>query len=102
MFSRNHYITARKHRALGDFQGFRQAHDGPHCADGLPELLTCQRPFLGEPGVAHHLGPGENPAVALFIANLGAPLSGVAAEDRARVLARWRKALLLRDVLPQT
>src|ERR1035441_378528 len=51
------HVTARKHRAHGDLQGFRQAHDSPHGADGLPELLARQRRSLGEPGVGHHLSP---------------------------------------------
>jgi hypothetical protein len=47
------------------------------------------------------LGPSQGPAVVLFIAKLATPLPGIAAEDRARVLARRRKTRLLRDVLPQ-
>jgi hypothetical protein len=65
-------------------------------------LGTAKGPFLSEPGVAHHLGPGQDPAVLLSIAKLGAPLPGVTAEDRAHVQARWREGRLLRDVLPQT
>jgi hypothetical protein len=95
-------ITAGKHGASGDFEGFREAHDGPDGADGLPELLARQRFFLGEAGVAHHLGTGHDPAVVLFRAQPGAPLPGVVAEDRADVLARWGEGGLLGDVLPQT
>ena len=95
-----HYLE--KTRGGGDFQGFGEADDGPDGADGLPELLAGERAFLGEPGVAHDLGAGQDPAVVLFMGKAGAPLAGVVAEERADVLARWGEGGLLRDVLTQT
>jgi hypothetical protein len=95
-------VTGRKHGAGGDLQGFGEADDGPDGADGLPELLAGERAFLGEAGVAHHLGAGEDPAVVLFFTEAGAPLAGVVAEEGADALARWGEGGLLRDVLPQT
>ena len=92
----------RKRRASGDLQGFREAYDGVHGTDGLPALLAGQRPFLGEAGVAHDLGAGEDPAVLLFRAEPGAPLAGVVAEEGADALAGWGEGGLLGDVLPQT
>ena len=74
----------------------------------LTVLMACQNcwpvsgPFWPEPGVAHHLGSGQNPAVVLFMVKPGAPLPGVVAEDRAHALARWGEGGLLRDVLPET
>jgi hypothetical protein len=95
-------VTGRKHGAGGDLEGFGKADDGPDGADGLPELLAGERAFLGEAGVAHHLGAGEDPAVVLFFTEAGAPLAGVVAEEGADALARWGEGGLLRDVLPQT
>jgi hypothetical protein len=95
-------VTGREHGAGGDFQGFGEVDDGPDGADGLPELLAGERAFLGEAGVAHDLGAGEDPAVPLFIAEPGGPLAGVVAEEGADALAGWGEGGFLRDVLPKT
>ena len=50
-------------------------------------LLAGEGSFLGEPGMAHHLGAGQDPAVVLLPSQAGAPFAGVVAEEGADVLA---------------
>src|ERR1035437_4957197 len=77
-----------KHHPSGRLQGLRQIHSRPHRVDGSVQLLAGQGSILAQPRITHHLSPREDPAMALFLAQLSAIALRVAPEGPAHELAR--------------